>query len=812
MDPNPSFVFLFASVPISSVNGNGTPLVPQDEGRGQGQGQVVNGPGGEDEIDLRQIFEALSRRRRLAFLVLISSLLIGSGITAWQRAFRPIFEGSFKLLVSDPINRDDSPGKDDSGAGLEQVAILGGGSTNTATLIQVLTSPMLLAPIEKSLDLGRGTLESRLSINTAKASRSSQSGNDGVLEVTLQWSDPAQGEQVLQQVTRAYLAYSLRQRQEKLTQGLSFLDQQAPELQARVNRLQSQLSTFRSANGFVAPDQQAVATLTQRQELDEQLQKLQQDQARLEARLQAVRRGEFAPNPSGASASVPLEIETEMGRSTSGVSIPRSSSEEPLKDLKQIEAELAQAEANFTATAPQVQELRAKRDRLRPVLQSQLAGEISGDLRQNLSQQAAIRAKTEQLVQTFRVNPDQIKKYEALQQQLEVARDNLSSYIKARENFRLQVAQRTVPWTVIAEPSFAEKPVKPSIPRNLVLAFLVGSVGGVGAALLRDRFDHVYHDPNELRQELPVPVLGIVPHLPGTKGSTINDSLDKMEGGLKFEIRESLRNLFANFRLLRADKAVRLVAITSATQGEGKSTTTALFAQTLAQLGQKVLLVDADMRRPMLHRYIGAENVIGLSSLLTDSSLELTPLIQSVQAGLDLLSAGPMPPDTTRLLSSERCRQVLDAIRALPGYDLVLVDTPPALLLSDPVLMAEHLDGLLFVVGISRVNRELPLLALERMKGTGVDVLGVLANLAAQRRSSGRYGYGYGSRYGYGYGYGYGYNRYGGYQDLASRYGDSGELMNKSSNHGPALKIKSLQVKFLKRALRKINAWIDGNK
>ncbi len=181
-----------------------------------------------------------------------------------------------------------------------------------------------------------------------------------------------------------------------------------------------------------------------------------------------------------------------------------------------------------------------------------------------------------------------------------------------------------------------------------------------------------------------------------------------MNGGQRFEIRESLRNLFANFRLLRADKTLRLVAVTSATQGEGKSTTTALFAETLAQLGQRVLLVDADMRRPMLHRYVGVANQEGLSSLLTDASISLARTLVSLQPGLDLLPAGPMPPDATRLLSSERCGVLVDQIRALPGYDVVLFDTPPALLLSDPVLLASHLDGLLFVVGMERVNRDLP--------------------------------------------------------------------------------------------------------
>jgi capsular exopolysaccharide synthesis family protein len=280
----------------------------------------------------------------------------------------------------------------------------------------------------------------------------------------------------------------------------------------------------------------------------------------------------------------------------------------------------------------------------------------------------------------------------------------------------------------------------------MMRTILLGMMAGIGAALLRDRFDHVFHDTKELSAALETPLLGIVPHLPPTDTPTISKILEALGGAERFAVKESLRNLFANFRLLRADKPVRMVAITSSTQGEGKSTSSCLFAQTLSQMGRRVLLVDADMRRPRLHSYLGSDNVAGLSNLLTDPQLSVVSVINEVLPNLDLISAGPPPPDPSQLLSSARCSDVVDEIRQLPGYDMVIFDTPPALLLSDAVLLADHLDGLIFVVGLSRVNRDLPPQALRRMKGTGVDVLGVLANQPVRSRSivsSGGYG-GYG--------------------------------------------------------------------
>lgn len=135
--------------------------------------------------------------------------------------------------------------------------------------------------------------------------------------------------------------------------------------------------------------------------------------------------------------------------------------------------------------------------------------------------------------------------------------------------------------------------------------------------MLRDRLDHGFHSPQELEEELRLPLLGTIPHLPVNHGQTITQALAAMLPERRFGVRESLRNLFASFRLLRAGQPLRLLLITSTGQAEGKTTAASLIAQTLADLGQRVLLVDADMRRPRIHRCVGLDNGAGLSNLLT---------------------------------------------------------------------------------------------------------------------------------------------------------------------------------------------------
>jgi capsular exopolysaccharide synthesis family protein len=280
---------------------------------------------------------------------------------------------------------------------------------------------------------------------------------------------------------------------------------------------------------------------------------------------------------------------------------------------------------------------------------------------------------------------------------------------------------------------------------------MLGLVSGLGAAILRERTDNVFHTPMETERELQLPVLGLIPYLPLEPGVDISTSIAKMSASERFAIKESLRSLFTTFRLLRADRDIRLVAVTSSTQGEGKSTAVTIFARTLADLGLKVLVVDADMRLPMQTRYLGLANGEGFSTILTDSAVPLKSLIQPIQDNLDILPAGPKPPDPAKLLNSTRAQEVVKEIRALTEYDIVLFDAPPCLMLSDPILLGEKLDGILFLVGLGKVSRELAPQACRRIKATGVDVLGLICNQVNFPSRLNDYGYEYGYYYHYAY-------------------------------------------------------------
>ncbi len=730
--------------------------------------------GGQDAsgTGLAGLIRTVKRRQGLflfTFAVVTGALAIN---TLRQRIFSPVYEGGFQMQISNPFESKGGGGPS-SGGMMEQIA-RSNFTSDVPSLVVLLRSPLLIRPLAEKQGVGMGELIANLSIDTASPTV------QNVLNVTLRWPDPVKGRQILNQLSQSYTRFSLTERQAALDSGVKFLDQQAPEIMQRVERLQSEMMRFRERNNNLDPGDSAKAILGTREALVQQLRNLQSEQVQLDSQLASIKTGKLQWSPSGAPTAV-----EQLGRN--GIVTPgRGAGAEaaegvttPLRQLNEFETELANARATYREDSPIVQSILARRNSLLPVVQQQAADGVKAALLANVAQQDEINRQIMLLSQNFRNNPTKMKEFDDLQQRLSIAREHYSSYIQARENFRLELARSTTPWQIISPAEFADLPVEPNIQKSLIQALMLGLLAGVGAALLRERTDNVFHTPMDAEKELQLPVLGLIPYLPLEPGLEISNSIAKMSASERFAIKESLRSLFTTFRLLRADRNIRMVGVTSSTQGEGKSTAVSIFARTLSDLGLKVLIVDSDMRLPMQARYLGIEQGEGLSTLLSDSNLKAVDLIQSVTENFDLMPSGPKPPDPAKLLNSSRCQDVVDEIRALPGYDIVLWDAPPCLMLSDPILLGEKLDGILFLVGLGKVSRELAPQACRRIKATGVDVLGLICNQVSFPSRLNDYGYEYGYYYHYAYAGAYGsqnkaYGNYGrGLKGYISRYRDS---------------------------------------
>ena len=243
-------------------------------------------------------------------------------------------------------------------------------------------------------------------------------------------------------------------------------------------------------------------------------------------------------------------------------------------------------------------------------------------------------------------------------------------------------------------------------------------------AIIRDKFDNVFHSDEEIKEDLKLPILGIFPYvkllLNAREEKSIifdflsenetedNPTISKYE---KFFFQESLRNIFTSIRFLNVDKPLKIIALTSSIPKEGKSLLSILIGKTIADLGKKVLLIDGDMRKPQLHQRIGLDNIVGLSNYLTNNEKSIDEFIQETVyvENLKIMTSGTKPPDPIRLLGSNKLDTLFTELRESEEFDYIIIDCPPTIGMSDVNLLADKCDGAILII-LKRVLLTEPLL------------------------------------------------------------------------------------------------------
>ena len=271
----------------------------------------------------------------------------------------------------------------------------------------------------------------------------------------------------------------------------------------------------------------------------------------------------------------------------------------------------------------------------------------------------------------------------------------------------------------ILEPAQApEEPVKPNQRLAVLLAVLGGLLAAAGAGALVEYQDDALRDRSRIAGATGLPTLGLVPR--GESGISLRDPGSR-------RITESYRLLRSNIMASTAGRPLRTLVVASPSVGEGKSTTAANLAVALAEAGQRVILVDADMHRPTQTRHFNVPNRRGLSTLLVNSEPSVESLLQPTWLPtLRLLPSGPTPPDASALLSSKRLDDVATQLNAL--CDVVVFDTPPLLAQPDAVLLGTRADGVLLVVDASKSRGRQFMRGLEMLRDSGAPVLGAVLN------------------------------------------------------------------------------------
>lgn len=296
---------------------------------------------------------------------------------------------------------------------------------------------------------------------------------------------------------------------------------------------------------------------------------------------------------------------------------------------------------------------------------------------------------------------------------------------------------------IIDRAEVPKSPVRPRKILNILLSVIVGLFGGVGIAFFLEYIDNTFKKPEDVEEKLSVPLLGVVP---------LMRSADVQEGGFetlshtnqKSNISETYRALRTSI-LLSAVEPVRSIAVSSSVEGEGKTTTAMNLAITLAQMEKLVLLVDADLRKPKVHSVFGMDNSIGLSSYLARQVVQ-DMIKPSPVPNLSVITSGPLPPNPSELLGSERMKEFLGIVNE--KFDIVVFDTAPLITVTDTTILSDMVDGTVLVIRSGRTTFDVAKRAVRLLRDIDAKILGVVLNSMDTAKEGYKYLYPYYYQYG----------------------------------------------------------------
>ena len=559
--------------------------------------------------------------------------------------------------------------------------------------------------------------------------------NSRLVKVHFDSNYPELCAQVPNTLATSYIQQSVENRFIATEQVKEWLSKQLEDLKAKVERADETLQAFGSKHDIISLEDKENVTLQRLNELNESLTKAEADRMAKEALYKQAKDKNFDMLPSILENKLIMDLK---------------------QSYIQLEAQYMKLSGTFKPDYPEMVRLKNQMEALQKRMDfeiGRIVGGIRNDYDLSLRRETLLRHAFEQQKAKVMEMKDQSIQYNILKREADTNKELYKGLLQRMKEAGVSAGLTVSNIQVVDQAEIPTRPYKPNNRLNLLLAAVVGLFLGVGLAFFFEYLDNTVKTPEDVEQMIRLPSFGMVPEIS-------NGRRNRLEKGASYPVElithrhpksilsEAYRNVRTSLLLSFSEKPPKKIAITSPNPVEGKTTTVINTAIALSQTGAQVVVVDTDMRKPRIHHiFNGGDNGTGLSNFLSGNA-DLASIVKKTEVpNLYYIPSGPIPPNPSELLGSNRFKNMMGALEK--KFDHVLLDTPPVLGFADSLILSSSVDGVVLVVVGGKTPRETLQRAKEVLHQVNAKILGVVINRVDMRR--GDYGYYY-YRYHYYYG------------------------------------------------------------
>lgn len=554
-----------------------------------------------------------------------------------------------------------------------------------------------------------------------------------LVDITYKDSNPTRAQSIANAYADAYVASNLDKRFEANAYAKTFLEDQIKQLKIRLEESEKAVLAFAEGEKMVEVDEKSSIAANNLAAANTALGQLISERIKNEQLWRQVENADAISLPQFLSNAV---IETLRGQ------------------RKALETEYQEKLESFKPGYPAMVQISNKIKEIDRQLAAEVATirkSLKAAYESSLSQETQMKARIEGLRNEVLELQKSSIQYNILKREAETNRSLYNSLLQRFKEVDIAGGVGTNNVFIVDRALLPSGPSEPNLPRSVAFSLAIGLAAGLGIALLLEMLDDKVRAPEEIEQLSGLATLGIIPKMETAERfvEALNDP--------RSMIAEAYRSLATALQFSTEAGLPKSIAVTSAGPSEGKSTTVIAIARYFAQMGLRVLIVDADLRKPSLHDKLNLNNSIGLSNYLTGASVPPEVIQRTDQPNLAFMASGPLPPNAADLLSGTRIFSLVSVGSEV--FDLMLFDCPPLLGIADAQLLSSAVAATIFVVGAGEKRKGIIRSALRRLELTRNSLIGSVLTKFDPRSV----GYTYGYEYGYSYSsrYGYGYEAYG---------------------------------------------------